>query len=44
MNLTDDELLELLQDLTMVLGPRLALSEGPAGARRILSTVLMPAD
>ena len=44
MNLTDDELLELLQDLAEVLGPRLALEEGPGRRRRILSTVLMPAE
>ena len=44
LNLSDDELLDLLRDLGTVLGPRLALPEGPGRRRRIFSTVLMPAD
>ncbi len=44
MYLTDDELLELLQDLATVLGPRKALPEADGRRRRILSTVLMPGD
>jgi hypothetical protein len=44
LNVTDDELVELLQDLGKVLAPRLALPEGPGRRRRIFSTVLMPAD
>lgn len=44
MYLTDDELLELLQDLATVLGPRMALPEADGRRRRILSTMLMPGD
>jgi hypothetical protein len=44
MYLSDAELLELLRDLADVLAPRLANEPGPGRQRRLLTTVLMPAD
>lgn len=44
MYLSDDELRDLLSDLAKVLGPRLTHQPGPGRRRRVLSTVLMPAE
>ena len=40
--LTDAELVELLQDLVAVVGPRLSNEPSPDRVRRILSTIVMP--
>ncbi|WP_298455711.1 helix-turn-helix domain-containing protein [uncultured Cellulomonas sp.] len=42
--LTDDELRELLADLTAVLAPRIAHAPGEGRTRRLFSTVLVPAE
>ncbi len=44
LNLSDDELAELLQDLRGVLEPRLALPEAPGRRRRIVTTILVPGE
>ena len=44
LNLTDEELLDLVRDLGEVLAPRLTLPEGPGRRRRILTTVLVPGE
>lgn len=44
MYLTDDDLRDLLADLAKVFAPRLALPPAPGRRRRVLSTVLMPAE
>jgi hypothetical protein len=42
--LSDGELTDLLADLRAVIAPRLAHTPGPLRARRVLTTVLLPAD
>lgn len=42
--LTDEETDELIADLGRVLAPRLENRPGPGRRRRVLSTILMPAD
>lgn len=44
MHLTDAEAAELVAELGAVLAPRLALAPGEGRTRRLLSTVIMPAD
>jgi hypothetical protein len=44
MYLTDGELQDVLRDLGEVLGPRLANQPAPGRVRRLLTTVLMPAE
>lgn len=42
MNLSDDELIDLLADLRDVLAPRLGLPPAPQRTRRVFTTILMP--
>ena len=42
LNLSDEELLDLVRELGEVLAPRMALAEGPGRRRRIFTTVLVP--
>ncbi len=44
LNLSDDELAEMLDDLRDVLAPRLALPEAPGRRRRVFTTVLVPGE
>jgi hypothetical protein len=44
LHLTDAELRELLQDLAAVIGPRTELPPSPQRVRRMLTTVVMPAE
>ena len=44
LNLTDEELLDLVRELGEVLAPRLALPQGPGRRRRIFTTVLIPGE
>jgi DNA-binding transcriptional ArsR family regulator len=44
MNLSDEELIEMLQDLRTVLEPRLALPEAPGRRRRVLTTIVVPGE
>ncbi|MGN6600002.1 MAG: helix-turn-helix domain-containing protein [Actinomycetes bacterium] len=44
LHLTDEETADLARELGEVLAPRLALPPGPGRRRRLLSTILMPAD
>jgi hypothetical protein len=43
-NLSDEELLDLVRELGEVLAPRLALPEAPGRRRRIFTTVLIPGE
>jgi hypothetical protein len=42
MNLTDEELAEVIDELRAVLQPRIALPPAPGRIRRLLTTVLLP--
>ncbi len=44
MNLSDDELVDLLDELRTVLTPRLALPEGPGRRRRVFTTIVVPGE
>ena len=43
-HLSDEEMVEMLQELGAVLAPRLAQAEAPGRRRRVLTTIVMPGD